>query len=318
MSCPFLLICKLFHWLSFCFLLLSCFIIEGRIQTHPGNKLPVLHGVLISPFPYFCPKSESDCVLTHTCAHSGNFLLVYCFKAFKPAVRTINNHKYWLPPGARRGSRTTCLRDAARTIASCRASSRPDAAAKSHTLIPSQALRVAGSLGQGLSGPWVGCRPAWGRRLPQTSEMPRGGGEGLRGGLGQEGCFHVAPGARPAWHRLLQAQVAVSSGRTGLCQPPLSLTLRTGPLQSAGWAVGIPASLSLAWEGSGGPSPRSERDSGWIRGSGRRPGCSGVEIGFVEGHREVCRDRCEQKGVESSIPVPGFDPWVGKIPWPGP
>lgn len=97
MSCPFLLICKLFHWLSFCFLLLSCFIIEGRIQTHPGNKLPVLHGVLISPFPYYCPKSESDCVLTHTCAHSGNFLLVYCFKAFKPEVRTINNHKYWLP-----------------------------------------------------------------------------------------------------------------------------------------------------------------------------------------------------------------------------
>ena len=138
------------------------------------------------------------------------------------------------PPGARRGSRTTCLGDAARTIASCRASSRPDAAAKSHTLIPSQALRVAGSLGQGLSGPWVGCWPAWGRRLPQTSEMPRGGGEGLRGGLGQEGCFHVAPGARPAWHRLLQAPVAVSSGRTGLCQPPLSLTLRTGEAGGGG------------------------------------------------------------------------------------
>lgn len=37
-SYPFLLIYKLFHWLSFCFLLLSCFIIEGRIQTHPGNN----------------------------------------------------------------------------------------------------------------------------------------------------------------------------------------------------------------------------------------------------------------------------------------
>ena len=68
--------------------------------------------------------------------------------------------------------------------------------------------------------------------------------------------------------------------------------------------MGIPASRSLVWEGSGGPSPRSERDSGWIRGSGRRPGCSGVEIGFVEDHREVCRDRCEQKGVESSILIP--------------
>lgn len=97
MLCPApLLTCKLFHWLSFCFPLLSCFIIEGRIQTHPGNKLLVLHGLLISPFPY-CFKSEIDCVLMNTCTHSGNFLLVYCFKAFKPAVRTINNHKYWLP-----------------------------------------------------------------------------------------------------------------------------------------------------------------------------------------------------------------------------
>lgn len=36
-SCSFLLICKLFPWLSFCFLLLSCFVLEGRIQTHTGN-----------------------------------------------------------------------------------------------------------------------------------------------------------------------------------------------------------------------------------------------------------------------------------------
>lgn len=43
----FLLICKLFHWLSFCLLLLFCFITEGRIQTHPGNKLLVLHGLFI-------------------------------------------------------------------------------------------------------------------------------------------------------------------------------------------------------------------------------------------------------------------------------
>lgn len=34
-------------------------------------------------------------------------------------------------------------------------------------------------------------------------------------------------------------------------------------------------------------------------GAGR--GCSGVEIGCVEGHSEVCRDRCEQKGIGSSI-----------------
>lgn len=110
----------------------------------------------------------------------------------------------------------------------------PDSAAKSHTLIPSQALWVAGSLGQGLSGLWAGYQPAWGRQLPQTPETPRGGGAGLRGCLGQEGCFRIAPGARPAWHRLLRAQAAVSSGRTGLCQPPLSLTLRTGEAGGGG------------------------------------------------------------------------------------
>lgn len=97
MSYPFLLIYKLFHWLSFCFLLLSCFIIEGRIQTHPGNKLLVLHGLFISIFSYYYYQSEIDCLLMNTRIHGGNLLLVYCFKAFKPAAKTINNHKYRLP-----------------------------------------------------------------------------------------------------------------------------------------------------------------------------------------------------------------------------
>lgn len=97
MSHPFLLIYKLFHWLSFCFLLLSCFIIEGRIQTHPGNKLLVLHGLFITLFSYYYYYyyyySEIGCLLLGTYIHGGNLLLVCCFKAFKFAVRTIINHR---------------------------------------------------------------------------------------------------------------------------------------------------------------------------------------------------------------------------------
>lgn len=64
----------------------------------------------------------------------------------------------------------------------------PDLAAKSH-IIPSQALWVAGSLGQGLSRLWAGCRPGWGRWLPQAPETSWGGGAGLRRGPGTGGLL---------------------------------------------------------------------------------------------------------------------------------
>lgn len=99
MSC---MLCHHLYWpVSFSigflsvFPLLSCFIIEGRIQTHPGNKLLVLHGLLISPFPY-CFKSELI-VCWWIRALTVGISYWYIVSGFLNAVRTINNHKYWLP-----------------------------------------------------------------------------------------------------------------------------------------------------------------------------------------------------------------------------
>ena len=108
----------------------------------------------------------------------------------------------------------------------------PDSADKSHSYsLPGPVgRRFSGSV----SGLWAGCRPGWGRRLPQTLRRHGEAVRGSGGAPGQEGCFHVAPGAHPARHHLLRAQVAMCSRRMGLCQPPLGLTLWTGEAGGGG------------------------------------------------------------------------------------
>lgn len=90
-----------------------------------------------------------------------------------------------VPPGSRWDPWAACLRDAA----SSRVRICPQTQPLKATVFPSQALWVAGSLDQGLSGLWAGCRPGWGRRLPQAPETSRGGGAGLRRGPGTGGLL---------------------------------------------------------------------------------------------------------------------------------
>ena len=138
-----------------------------------------------------------------------------CGQACSPTQRVRCPLPPSVPPGARWDPWASCLRDAA----SSRVSSRPQTQPLKAAVVPSQALWVAGSLDQGLSGLWAGCRPGWGRRLPQTlrrhGEVVRGSG----GAPGQEGCFRVAPGARPARHHLLRARGHVLSEDGALPAP---------------------------------------------------------------------------------------------------
>ena len=101
-----------------------------------------------------------------------------CGQACSPTQRVRCPLPPSVPPGARWDPWASCLRDAA----SSRVSSRPQTQPLKAAVVPSQALWVAGSLDQGLSGLWAGCRPGWGAAAAPDPETSRGGGAGLRRG----------------------------------------------------------------------------------------------------------------------------------------